>query len=141
VKRLALVLFVCLALPANAATASFVHLHTDVAHNSDHHDGRQVHRHAQSPEADDHTSQHDSGGRRGSPDGDAAVEPGAALWFLVPASLAAARPADATSHLLPAPSSPLAWTMDSAATPLEWPPPNLTNSADVRPLNPRGPPR
>lgn len=36
----------CLTLPVGAATSAFVHLHTDAAHESDHHDGREVHRHS-----------------------------------------------------------------------------------------------
>lgn len=51
VIRLILVLSVCLALPINAATAVYAHLHTDSEHQNDHHDGREVHRHAEPSEA------------------------------------------------------------------------------------------
>ncbi len=140
-KRLGLVLFVCVALPANAATAPLVHLHTDITHGSDHHDGRQFHRHAPPPAAAQHASHHDSAGRQEAPDTEAAIELGATLWFLVPASIASVKPADGTALSLMLPPSPLARTMDAAAAPLVWPPPILANSADVRRLTPRGPPR
>jgi len=51
VFRLSLVLCVCLALPVNAASSLYVHLHTDSGHHNEHHDGREVHRHAEPNEA------------------------------------------------------------------------------------------
>lgn len=140
-KRLVLVLFVCVALPANAATAPLVHLHADVTHGSDHHDGRQLHRHAPSPLPAAHTSRHDSGDHHGTPDAEASIEVGAALWFLVPAPVASVTPADGKALALTLPTSPLARARDAAAAPLVWPPPHLAGSADVGHLTPRGPPR
>lgn len=40
-----LVWLVCLSLPVGAVSAPFVHLHADADHQTDHHDGSQVHRH------------------------------------------------------------------------------------------------
>lgn len=51
VFRLGLVLSVCLALPVNVATSLYVHMHTDNGHQNEHHDGREVHRHAEPNEA------------------------------------------------------------------------------------------
>lgn len=48
VIRPVLVLLVCLALPVNAATAVYQHLHTESGHATDHHDGREMHRHVTS---------------------------------------------------------------------------------------------
>jgi hypothetical protein len=45
VKRFGIVWFVCLCLQTSALSAPFVHLHADAAHETDHHDGRLVHRH------------------------------------------------------------------------------------------------
>lgn len=56
--RLVLLLFVCLALPLNAATSGYVHLHTDGGHSDDHHDGREVHRHGKAID----THHHDDAG-------------------------------------------------------------------------------
>ena len=54
-KRLYLVLFVCLSVQLNAASAPFLHLHADEAHDTDHQEGAVVHRHLSShTAADDH---------------------------------------------------------------------------------------
>lgn len=54
-KRLYLVLLVCLSVQLNAASAPFLHLHADQAHETDHHEGAVVHRHLSShTAADDH---------------------------------------------------------------------------------------
>lgn len=44
-KRLCLVLFVCLSVQLNAASAPFLHVHAGEAHRTDHQDGSVVHRH------------------------------------------------------------------------------------------------
>lgn len=54
VKRLALVLFVCLSVQIGALSAPFVHLHADEGHNTGHHGGRAVHRHVQAHETATH---------------------------------------------------------------------------------------
>jgi hypothetical protein len=59
VKRLALVLFVCLSVQMSAVSAPFIHLHADADHETSHHGGRSVHRHVESHDAADH---HHSGG-------------------------------------------------------------------------------
>lgn len=51
-----LVWLLCLSFPVGAASAAFVHMHADAGHDTDHHDGRQIHRHA--PADQDHG--HDS---------------------------------------------------------------------------------
>lgn len=48
VKRLGLVLFVCLSVQLNAASGSFLHMHAEEAHETDHHEGTVVHRHLSS---------------------------------------------------------------------------------------------
>ena len=48
VKRLSLVLFVCLSVQLNAASAPFLHLHADEANETDHHEGAVAHRHLSS---------------------------------------------------------------------------------------------
>lgn len=44
-KRSGLVLLVCLSLQVNAAAMPYVHVHADAGHETDHHEGRTVHRH------------------------------------------------------------------------------------------------
>lgn len=47
-----LVWLLSLSFPIGAASAAFVHMHADITHETDHHDGRQVHRHG--PAESDH---------------------------------------------------------------------------------------
>lgn len=51
-KRLCLVLLVGLSVQLNAASAPFLHMHADEAHETDHHEGAVVHRHVSSHTAD-----------------------------------------------------------------------------------------
>lgn len=55
-----LVWLLCLSFPVGAASAAFVHLHADVTHDSDHHDGRQIHRHGPAESDHDHEPAPDS---------------------------------------------------------------------------------
>jgi len=144
VIRLILVLSVCLALPINAASSVYAHLHTDSEHQNDHHDGREIHRHAEPVEA------HHDGGHHEGPSHESS--PASPDDVTIPVTTAAWRPASSPVTASVDPATDTSWlpladqayahvAPVGASANLAEPPPGLPDSHVASTPALRGPPR
>lgn len=144
VKRLSLVWFVCVCLQTSALSAPFVHLHADAAHETDHHDGRVVHRHVAghaTPAQHHHDHDESAGVRLSAVEASESVEASAEPTTFAIGALSA-RPSVSAISLAP-PEAVIEITQPAAPA---TPPPNdvgppLSNAPDLSTSSLRGPPR
>jgi hypothetical protein len=150
VFRLGLVLSLCLALPVNAATSMYVHMHTDGGHQTDHHYGRELHRHVGHVEpaepahaakhADPQDVHHD---HDASPSEELTVSVAMAAWRAAASAVLTGAPIAASSAWLHVPGSSHDLIVPSSgrATAVTWPPPGVPDSPTESTPTLRGPPR
>lgn len=142
VKHQALVLFVCLCLQMSGVSAPFVHLHADAAHETDHHDGRVIHRHlAAHATADAHHHDGPDSTKRETTEEASSVEAAAGLTSLAP-SATSVRLSLSGGHLAPPEGTVV---LIARPAPLMPPPDDvgdrLFSPPGVTPSSLRGPPR
>jgi hypothetical protein len=150
VFRLGLVLSVCLALPVNAATSMYVHMHTDGGHQTDHHDGRELHRHVGhvEPAVPDHAGKHADPqdlkhDHDAAPSEEMTVAVAMAAWRAAASAVPSGAPIVASSAWLHVPGSSHDLIVPSSgrSTVVPWPPPGVPDSPTKSTPTLRGPPR